>query len=118
LEQSTEATPRVNAAEKSATLELRGSYGFRASNDPRVSLHASDALPGWTVICEEEPLLALRCAPCQVYVKPLPSTWGAAFLFGPGEVTKLLAWPASEASIRHLHSATGIEQVHPLNEGP
>ena len=83
----------LSEAQRDELRHLRGSYVFRADTDPRVSIHASDDLDGWTVICEEEVLFAIASAPRQIYVKPMPSHWDEALFLVQHQLEGVALWP-------------------------
>lgn len=103
--------------EETELRHLRGSYAFRAAHDPRVSLHMSEALSGWTIICEEEPLFARSCAPRQLFVKPVPESWEDALLYVRPQLHELLLWPPHEKTARKMESLVALVDVRPLGEG-
>ncbi len=102
------------AEEESALRHLRGSYAFRARADPRVSLHASESLEGWTIICEEDSLFALSSGPRHVYVKPIPESWDEALLYVRPQVEEAVIWPHSEETVGPLETALGISRLRSL----
>jgi hypothetical protein len=83
----------LSEAQRDELRHLRGSYAFRAETDPRVSMHASDDLDGWTVICEEDVLFAIASAPRQIYVKPMPSHWNEALFLVQHQLDGAALWP-------------------------
>jgi hypothetical protein len=88
--------PPLSEAEEGAIRHLRGSYAFRAEHDPRVSLHMSEDLHGWTIICEEEPLFALSSGPRHIYIKPLPESYHEALLYVRPQLREVFFWPVCE----------------------
>ena len=100
--------------ELGAIRHLRGSYAFRAENDPRVSIQMSEDLHGWTVICEEEPLFALGSGPRHLYIKPVPESYDEALLYVRPQLRRALVWPLCESSAIKLRSLPDDLEVRSL----
>ena len=115
-ETSTGVSP-LTASEETALRHLRGSYHFRATTDPRVSIQMSPSLEGWTIICEEDALFALSCAPRQLYIKPIPDTWAEALLYVGSELESAAAWPPHDDRLRELATQLHLSQIQILGKG-
>ncbi len=88
--------------ERTEIQHLRGSYAFRAANDPRVSVFESEGSTEWTVICEEDPLLAASCTNCVVYVKPLPTPLADQLFMVQPYLSTVAIWPFDMDTARSL----------------
>ena len=97
-----------------AIRNLRGSYTFRARHDPRVSIFSSEALEGWTLICEEESLFALSCSPRQIYLKPIPDSWHPALLHVRSQLAEVALWPFDEQAVSQFRALVEPAQLRPL----
>ena len=95
LRKLTSKPKELSEAQRDELRHLRGSYAFRAETDPRVSMHVSEDLDGYTVICEEDVLFAIACAPRQIYVKPMPSHWNDALFLVRLQLESKVLWPES-----------------------
>ena len=93
LRHVTSKPKELSEAQRNELRHLRGSYAFRAETDPRVSMHVSEDLDGWTVICEEDVLFAIACAPRQIYVKPMPLHWNEALFLVQHQLESTVLWP-------------------------
>ncbi|NCF88753.1 MAG: hypothetical protein GWQ08_25075 [Verrucomicrobiaceae bacterium] len=93
LEGHGKTMPSLSEAQAEEIRHLRGSYAFRAETDPRVSIHISKDLSGWTIICEEDVLFALSSANRQIYVKPLPGNWNDALFMVEQQLQSIAYWP-------------------------
>ena len=90
-------SPALTMGQRDELRHLRGSYAFRAETDPRVSIHESEELGGWTVICEEDALFAIACTPSQLYLKPVPSHWSEALFLVEPQLAGAAIWPEGAA---------------------
>ena len=96
--------------ERTEIQHLRGSYAFRAANDPRVSVFESEGSTEWTVICEEDPLLAASCTNCVVYVKPLPNSLSEQLIMVHPHLSTIAIWPFDLDTARSL-SRIGASRI-------
>ncbi len=99
-----EAHPRgeITMAEETEIQHLRGSYGFRAATDPRISLFVSENSTEWTVICEEDSYFAGSSGNRLVFVKPLTVPLEPAFLTVRPHLSTIALWPYELDRVRTL----------------
>lgn len=108
-------TPRGALAigEAAAIADLRASYAFRAANDARVQVWASEGTTDWTVIYEDDPWFATSPLNRVVFVKPLPDDLAAALAPVRPWLGAIGIWPASTENAAAV-ATLGASRICPL----
>ena len=113
--QEREPRGKIALAEANAIRTRREDLAFRAAQGEPITLWQSEASTAWTVVCDARPGFPRSPLNRFVFVKPLPTDFGAELREVRAHLSCAGFWPATLAHARTL-APLGVSRLCPLGQ--